>query len=279
MSFNPNLSGTGKHASGSRSSHNSQRPPAQVPPITQATNLPKESPATLLCITKLTPQSSTTTWGNEVIHVLRPFKLESLVNSDLPKPQPGDGDYHKWKYWTRIVASWLFHQVDVSIQRRLKENSNEITYADELFKTIKELCLFNQSEYVAREVQKWEGLKRGDYPTPADFIMAYQNQFNRLKTENHEPTCGFAIGRLLAELDGEILRVPFIREEVRDLGRPVDYQLFTYYCRVLISESRKPDTGNILPGSHATGSGRGLGRDVSYRGWRESTKGKRPEWD
>ncbi|KAJ5794657.1 hypothetical protein N7457_001256 [Penicillium paradoxum] len=276
MPFNPNLPGAGRHAAESSSSSTSKQ---ILPPVTQATSLPKESPATLLDIAKLTPQSSTTIWCTEVLHVLRPFKLESIVSSELPKPLPADINYPKWKYWTHIVAAWLFRQVDDSVKLRVKQHSNEIVYADDIFRNIKEVSLYNHAAYVAREWQKWEDLNRGDYSTAASFILAYQNQFNRLKAENHEPACDFALARLFAALEGEIMPVPFIREEVRDLGRPADYQLFTYYCRVLINESRNPVPGDAPPSSSGASSGRRLVTDISYRGWRASTKGKGARWD
>ncbi|KGO78037.1 hypothetical protein PITC_025650 [Penicillium italicum] len=256
-------------------------PPA---PRTQATDLPKASPVTLLKVTKLRSDSSLTVWGNEIIHVLRPFKLDPLVDHDLPRPHTGEINYNRWKFWTLVVASWLFNQVDISIQLKVKAHSNDLTYADEIFHTIKLLSLQSQSKLLARELKRWEEIKREDFATPVDFILAYQNQFNRLKTENHEPSSDFALGRLLQELHGEVLKVPFIQEEVNHLGRPVDYQLFVYYCKVLVAESRKPsvsadqDTSMGAYGEAGRQS-RGRGRDISYRGWRQSTKGRGPAWE
>ncbi|CAI7626495.1 unnamed protein product [Penicillium glandicola] len=252
------------------------------PPRTQATGLPKESHATLLDITKLRPESSLTTWGNEVLHVLRPFKLDGLVDIDLARPRPGDSNYNRWKFWTLIVAGWLFNQVDASLQHRVRARSNAPTFADEVFSTIKLLSLSNQSQFLVNELKKWEEIKRATFATPADFIMAYQNQFNRLKTEHHEPAYDIALSRLLQELHGEVLKVPFIQEEVKDLGRPVDYQLFVYYCKVLVSESRKPtvsENDHANMGNHGDPRGRTRGRDISYHGWRQSAKGRGPAWD
>ncbi|OQE40130.1 hypothetical protein PENCOP_c006G08501 [Penicillium coprophilum] len=257
-------------------------------PRTQATDLPKESPVTLLNIMKLNSGSSLTVWGNEILHVLRPLKLDALVASDLPRPHPEDADYSKWKFWTLVIAEWLFNQVDTSLQYKVKAHSNELAFADEIFNAIKLLSLYSQSTFLASELKRWEDLNRDDFFTSADFILAYQNQYNRLKTENHAPSCDFALGRLLQGLHGEVMKVPFIQEEVKDLGRPVDYQLFTYYCKVLIDESRKP---NVSAGPSASedasvgvyGEFRtrspSRGRDISYRGWRKSTKGRGPAWE
>ncbi|KGO45655.1 hypothetical protein PEX1_011090 [Penicillium expansum] len=253
-------------------------------PRTQATNLPKETSTTLLNITKLRPDSSLTVWGNEIIHVLQPFQLDALVDYDLPRPHIGDPNYNRWKFWTLVVANWLFNQVDASLQLKVKAHSNDLTFADEIFNTIRLLSLHSQSKFLAKELKRWEELKRDEFSTPADFIMAYQNQFNRLKTEGHEPSCDVALVRLLQELHGEVLKVPFIQEEIRDLERPVDYQLFVYYCKVLVAESRKPTvspTENTSMGIYGEARGRSQssGRDISYRGWRQSTKGRGPAWE
>ncbi|KAJ5229927.1 hypothetical protein N7489_010635 [Penicillium chrysogenum] len=251
-------------------------------PRTQVADLPKPTQVTLLNIQKLRPDSSLTVWGNEVLHALRPFKLDALVDSDLPKPHPRDDDYQKWKFWTLAVSRWLYNQVDASLQLKVKEHPNEVTYADEMFSTIRRLSLPNQSKFLARELRKWEEIKRGSFATAADFIMAYQNQFNRLKTENHEPSCDFALDRLLNELHGEVLKAPYIQEELKDLGRPVNYQMFVYYCKVMVNESRNPS----IPAAEAStmggdgeGRGRSRGRDISYRSWRQSTKGRGPAWE
>ncbi|KAJ5603076.1 hypothetical protein N7537_006032 [Penicillium hordei] len=253
-------------------------------PRTQATNLPKESPATLLNIPKLKPESSLTVWGNEIFHVLRPFKLDALVNVDLPRPHPGELNYNRWKFWTLVVAGWLFNQIEAALQLKVKAHSNDLTYADEIFNTIKLLSLHSHSKFVASELKRWEELNHRRFATPADFIMAYQNQFNRLKTEGDDPSCDFALRRLLQELHGEILKVPFIEEEVNNLGRPVDYQLFVHYCKVLVNESRKPSVSLAeydtlgIDGDLADQS-QSSGRDISYRGWRRSTKGHGPAWE
>ncbi|KAJ5317685.1 hypothetical protein PENANT_c004G02589 [Penicillium antarcticum] len=264
---------------------------SRSPPLTQATHLPKEVPVTLLEISKLNPQSSTTRWGNEIMHVLRPFKLETLLDSSLPRPQQHHEDYRKWKYWTSIVSRWLFDQVEPSIQLKVRDHAPQLTYADEIFRSIRTISLQAHASYLAGELEKWEDLRRDQYPTAADFIMAYQNQFNRLKMESHEPTCAVALRRLLQALSSEIIRVSFIRDEVENLGREVDYQLFTYYCRILVTESRRSiDRGAGTPSSSSV-SGRGggsggsrrgsgasggssSGRDVSYRGWRQSLRGQ-----
>lgn len=255
-----------------------------APPHTQATNLPKEAPATLLDISKLKPESSLTVWGNEILHVLRPFKLDALVSTDIPRPKPGDLNYKRWKYWTLVVATWLFNQIEVALQLNVKAHSNELTYADEIFSTIKLLSLHNQSKFVASELKRWEGMNRKNFATPTDFTMAYQNQFNRLKTENLAPDCEVALLRLLQELRGEVLKIPFIEEEVKNLERPVDYQLFVYYCKLLVNECRKPSISpaeghTMETGGSATGQSQSSGRDISYRGWRQSTRGHGPAWE
>jgi hypothetical protein len=242
---------------------------------------------TLLNIMKLRPDCSLTVWGNEIIHVLQPLKLDALVANDLPRPNPKDADYNRWKFWTRMVAGWLLNQVNTPLQQKVRAHSKDLTFADEIFSTIKQLSLQNQSKFIENEVKRWESVKRENFRTPADFILAYQNQYNRLKAEDQAPTCDYALGRLLEALHGEVLKVPFLQEEVKDLGRPVDYKLFVYYCKVLVEESRNPTASNRPASGDASveayrdvrGRSPARGRDISYRGWRQSAKGHGPAWE
>lgn len=283
MSSNPPHSDS-RDAPGSHSSRHSLQP---RPHITQATNLPKEVNIILLDIAKLTTQSSTTVWSNEAIAVLRPFELEGILNPTLSRPSPSDSRYERWRFWTPVVARWLLSQVDDSIQRLVRNHGALPALADELFQTIKTMCSNNQRAYIQRQLHNWHNLKRGNYPTAADFIMAYQNQYNRLKIEGEEEPCGMALGRLLNELEGEFVRITFIRSEVNGMDREVDYRLFSYYCRLLINETRDFrdtdtgggfDTGRGGGGGGSSGSGAGSfnARDVSYRGWRKLTGGRQP---
>jgi transposase len=247
----------------------------------------------LISVRKLGPQSSTTSWVTEVMAVLRPFHLELIIDSTTPKPDAQNPNFQRWKYWTGIVAEWLLKQVDDSLQRVVKVQTPHLTYADEVFKTIKMMNAANHRSYVERELARWQNMRRVHFRTPADFIMAYQNQFNRLKIEGEEDPCGMALKRLLNELGGEHIRIHFIREEVNDRDRPVDYQLFSYYCRLLISEFREnrdldlglgggdDGSGN---GGRGSGGGRGSrgsrsshsgsfsGGEVSYKNWRKENR-------
>ncbi|CAG8895858.1 unnamed protein product [Penicillium egyptiacum] len=151
-----------------------------------------------------------------------------------------------------------------------------------MFSTIRRLSLYNHSKFLEREFKRLEEIKRGNFASPADSIMAYQNHSDRLKTENQAPSCEFALGRLLNKLRREILEVPFIQEEVKYLGRPVDYRLFIYYCRALVDESRKPsisaaEASNMGDHGEARGRSHSSGRHISYRSWRRSTKGRSPD--
>ncbi|CAG8388723.1 unnamed protein product [Penicillium salamii] len=160
--------------------------------VNKASQLPNEVNSNLLDITKLSSHSSTTVWHNEVLNVLRPFRLEGLIDPNLARPDPTDFQFGKWRFWTPVIARWLLNQLDDPIQQ-LAVNMG------------------NHRLYIERELGKWQSLKRSDYSTAKDFILAYQNQYNRLKIEGEEESCGLALGCLLNELEGEFLRVTFIR--------------------------------------------------------------------
>ncbi|CAG7925544.1 unnamed protein product [Penicillium olsonii] len=258
----------------------------------QATHLPNEVNSYLLNIKKLTSRSSTTVWTNEILNVLRPFELDALIDYDLPRPRETDQKFARWRFWTPVVARWLLDQVEEPIQQQVQSHTTHLTFADEVFRTIRTVNLGHHRLFIEREREKWQNLSRDNFDTATDFIMAYQNQFNRLKIEGEEDPCGMALCRLLNELEGEFLRASFIRSEVNGMGREVDYRMFNYYCRLLISETREfrdTDAGGGLDTGRGHGRGRGRGRgtggggsgdggrgsdsgslggDVSYRNWR-----------
>lgn len=246
----------------------------------QATFLPNEVTAVFLNITKLAPRSSTTVWCNEVMNVLRPFGLEGLVDLDLPRPHEADPQFPKWRFWTPVVAHWLLNQLEDSIKAQVRAHSNRLSLADDVFQAILTVSSPNHRLYIEREVEKWHNLRRANFATATDFIIAYQAQYNRLKTEEEEESAGIALFRLLDEMEGEFLRVTFIRSEVNGLDREVDYRLFSYYYRLLLEETRlyrDTDTGGgFETGRQGGGGGAGRGGgsslfgggEVSYRSWR-----------
>ncbi|CAG7944425.1 unnamed protein product [Penicillium salamii] len=251
--------------------------------VNQASHLPNEVNSTILNINKLNSQSSTTVWQSEVMSVLRPLKLEGLIDSDLARPEPTDSQYSKWRFWGPVIARWLLNQLEEPIQQLVKSHTPYLTYADDVYNTIKSVNLGNHRLYIERELAKWNNLKRADYTKAQDFILAYQNQYNRLKMEGEEGSCGLALARLLNELEAECIRVPFIRSEVDAMAKEVDYPLFNYYCRLLIRESREAlaagtgggfDTGRG-GGDGGQGSSSATRQEISYRAWRRG-EGRQP---
>jgi hypothetical protein len=248
--------------------------------ITQATYLPKEVNTILLNINKLTHGSSTTVWINEVLSILRPFALEGIIDSSLPRPLPSELNFERWRFWAPVVASWLLTQIEEQFQTVMKAQSIfkhdpiQLTIADQVFDVIKSLNTSNHRSYVARELGKWHDMRRNQYRSAADFVMAYQNQYNRLKVEGEEEPCGMALGRLLHELQGEFMRVNFIRSEVEAMDREVDYRLFCYYCKLLINETR--ELRDIDNGGGSGSSSSWGGGEVSYRAWRREQGPKQP---
>ncbi|CAG8920332.1 unnamed protein product [Penicillium salamii] len=250
--------------------------------INQASHLPNEVDTKLLSIHKLSSQSSTTVWKSEVLSVLRPFKLEGLIDSNLARPDPDDFQYAKWRFWTPVIARWLLSQLEEPIQQLVRSHTPYLTHADNVFDTIKAVNMGNHRLYIERELAKWVNLKRANYSKAEDFIMAYQNQYNRLKIEEEEVSCGLALARLLNELEGELWRVTFIRSEVDTMGKEVDYPLFNYYCRLLIRESRESVEGTgggseTGRGGHGEGRGSSSGarQEISYRNWRRGERERR----
>lgn len=71
-------------------------------------------------------------WKQALVFQLTPFALEWLLDSDIPQPPKAHASYERWKYWSRLVASWMYNQVDKTLQSKLSNLSKIPKYAEQM---------------------------------------------------------------------------------------------------------------------------------------------------
>lgn len=72
-------------------------------------------------------------WKQALACQLIPYALEWLLESDIPRPPKSHASFERWKYWSRLVASWMYNQIDVTLQNKLRDLSKMPKYADYLY--------------------------------------------------------------------------------------------------------------------------------------------------
>ena len=64
---------------------------------------------------------------------LAPLRLEYVIDSSISRPTEDNPKFDRWEYWSRTVASWLYVQVDETLQERIQNLAYLPEYADSMF--------------------------------------------------------------------------------------------------------------------------------------------------
>ncbi|KAJ5416181.1 hypothetical protein N7465_004876 [Penicillium sp. CMV-2018d] len=71
-------------------------------------------------------------WEILVGYALAPLCLEKVIDSSVPRPTKGHPKYTRWIFWSRMVASWMYTQVDETLQERIQHMAHRPQYADDM---------------------------------------------------------------------------------------------------------------------------------------------------
>lgn len=71
-------------------------------------------------------------WEILVGYALAPLCLEKAIDSSVPRPTKGHSKYTRWIFWSRMVASWMYTQVDETLQERIQNMAHRPQYADDM---------------------------------------------------------------------------------------------------------------------------------------------------
>ncbi|CAI7646551.1 unnamed protein product [Penicillium viridicatum] len=75
-------------------------------------------------------------WEIQVGYALAPLCSEKVIDSSVPRPTKELPKYTRWIFWPRMVASWIYTQVDETLQERIQNMAHRPQYADEVLKEL-----------------------------------------------------------------------------------------------------------------------------------------------
>ncbi|KAJ5462345.1 hypothetical protein N7530_010550 [Penicillium desertorum] len=204
------------------------------------------------------------------IQKLIPYALEWLLDSEIPRPPKSHPSYERWKYWSRLVASWIYNQIDVTLQNKLRNLSKMPKYADNLYDELMTMTQGSDRIQTAfLEMRKFDKMKRSDYNSASEYIEEYQKQYHVLARFKAEPHPVHALSQVLQNLELEVKKVQFIREEVAGLEpKKLSLDKVEEYWRALQAAADMEGVTNASYNSGRGGRGNGRGGRGSNRGGR-----------
>ncbi|KAJ6190432.1 hypothetical protein N7519_000453 [Penicillium mononematosum] len=114
-----------------------------------------------------------------IIANVRQLKLNSKDSEEWALSK-GQRNYSRWVQWSRTVASWLYLQVDKSIQERLQKLHRIPSKADALFDGILKIVRQSESPIPTRlriNNYDYNSRKRSDFETVRKYIATHRSQY------------------------------------------------------------------------------------------------------
>lgn len=200
-------------------------------------------------------------WKQALAYQLIPYALEWLLESDIPRPPKSHASFERWKYWSRLVASWMYNQIDVTLQNKLRNLSKMPKYADQLYDELMAMTQGSDRMQTAfLEMRKFDKMKRSDYNSASEYIEEYQRQYHVLARFKAAPHPAHGLSQVLQNLELEVKKVQFIREEVASLEpKKLNLDKVEEYWRALQAAADMEGVTNAVYNNNA-GRGRGNGR-------------------
>ncbi|KAJ5138857.1 uncharacterized protein N7515_003705 [Penicillium bovifimosum] len=187
-------------------------------------------------------------WKQAIVYQLIPYAGEWLLDSDIPRPEKSHPSYERWKYWSRLIASWMYGQINAVLQSKIRN----------LLKTPNDKL---QTAFL--EMRKFDKLKRSDYNSASEYIEEYQKQYHVLARFKAAPHPAHALSQVLQNLESEVKKVNFITEEVGSLEpKKMTLEKVEEYWRALQAAA---DMEGVTSAAHNAGRG-GRGGNRGGRG-------------
>lgn len=153
----------------------------------------------------------------QVKFTLISLNLEDLLKEELP-PTQFEPEFKRWKYWSRMVAGWLFRQVEDDIQSAIYEQPDHPVEAFKLYKEIlKQVQGNGRNLYAIPAIIKYEKLRRNEFTSAANFITEFEKQFNALRRMKVFISPNSALVKVMHQIEGEVEKVRYIKEEIGQL--------------------------------------------------------------
>lgn len=148
-------------------------------PETQGSSLPKLTQVIITNVPRLEYNSKDPeAWALRIKFALAQLRLQHLINSNVPRPAKGQHNFNRWAKWSRTVASWLYLQVDESIQEKLQCLRKIPSKADDLFDKIMDVVRESDKTINATvKVRNYDSRKKSDLEIARKYIAAHQTLF------------------------------------------------------------------------------------------------------
>ncbi|KAG0154691.1 hypothetical protein PDIDSM_259 [Penicillium digitatum] len=205
-------------------------------------------------------------WKQALAYQLIPYALEWLLDSNIPRPHKSHTSFGRWKYWSRLVASWMYNQIDVTLRNKLRNLSKMPKYADQLYDELISMTQGSDRMQTAFiEMRKFDKMKRSDYNSASEYIEEYQRQYHVLARFKAAPQPSHGLSQVLQNIELEVMKVQFIREEVASLEpKKLTLDKVEEYWRALQAAADMEGVANATYNNNA-GRGRGNGREEGLR--------------
>jgi hypothetical protein len=161
----------------------------------------------------------------------------------------------------------MYNQIDVTLQNKLRNLSKMPKYANNLYDEL--ITMTQGSDRIQTaflEMRKFDKMKRSDYNSASEYIEEYQKQYHVLARFKAEPYPVHVLSQVLQNLELEVKKVQFIREEVAGLKpKKLSLDKVEEYWRALQATVDIEGVSNAAYNSGRGGRGRG-GRGGSRGG-------------
>lgn len=201
--------------------------------------------ATLESATDLEP------WKVSIRYLLRLNRCHNLIRADLPRPSREEDGYTAWKYYSIVVAGWLYGQVSDSIKRRLDNSGvtkGDDMFADVVMETIERVVLEEDGRLgsLSVRISTFWALNRSQYNSASDFIFDVQMQMQVFHVLKVPIPWIVALVRILQQLEEELPMVKLMKEELRDMSpKHITREKFEELCmnlKVAATHAKNMDT-------------------------------------
>lgn len=119
-------------------------------------------------------------WFDTVRFILSPLGIKRIIDPlKYARPPTTDTKYKKWRYWSIMVAGWLYTHIDGELKDRFKASQGDI---DEIFadNIVTELRQMMGGDHKANQlwlkITNLDKIKRSSFSSAKEFIITYQSQ-------------------------------------------------------------------------------------------------------
>lgn len=169
-------------------------------PITQASNLPRRFDSTLPRVKPLKGMPDYDIWLFKVETTLQQHNLHELIDSTIPRPSDTDPKHEHWRKLSKLVKTWLAHQLGKPMIRAFLCTRARLEFADDFMHAIEKLVLGEPG----LAWTKAANIQRADYANVDHFVAALKMRVRYSNKVDKRIKPAFATEILFAAVRGEI---------------------------------------------------------------------------